>query len=338
MSLHSSTLAVSRVSTRSRRRAPRLFDPTRLSEPGGTESFQHNGRLLTREDEHEPRALELEAMNYHRQAALVRRCGAPDGRVPRCRQRLCPTCSQKLALSHAVKTERAIRAMSTQGGMTRVETVSAIWDALKRLRRQKCFKDFVLGGVGGLDLKVVESGRVWLPHFHLTLHMTPVEDLDAVFEAMARSWRELTDGRGTFEPAKRRFVLDSGAKDVACYSAKSRSPKNPSHGWCPQPGTLSLDQLNHLLWAVKGRRLRIAWGTAKPKAIEEREERLERELRLLHLRERAMEEVAYAWEPYPRSTCGAADQPQPQHELDELGCWPALGADAELDNLLAWPC
>jgi hypothetical protein len=93
--------------------------PTLQGKP--LDTFQQNEILaLAISDPHEARALELEALGFHRLADRIRKCSQSSGPFPRrtCKLRCCPTCSKFLAAKHKCPSARAHVMVEAVGRLT----------------------------------------------------------------------------------------------------------------------------------------------------------------------------------------------------------------------------
>ena len=253
--------------------------PTQEGKP--LDTFQQIEILaLAFSDLHEARAQELEALGFHRPADRIRKCSQSSGPFSRrtCKVRLCPTCSQRLAAKHKSTARQAIAKMAKPVQVifsldslpekSRVRcpfpdwqrhpddgSLYSTWTRFRKLfarfRRRACLAG-VTSAIGGLEPKVSNNGDGWVVHAHLVLD---VEVLDE--EVVAREWKRLTKGLGTFkfyegDPKVGRGNLDS----VAHYITKSRD-------WSPMPGTLTLAELSDLLTGICGRQVLVEWKTGR---------------------------------------------------------------------------
>jgi hypothetical protein len=135
------------------------------------------------------------------------------------------------------------------------ESLRATWCRFRklfaRIRRRSCLAG-VKSAVGGIEPKLANSGHGWVVHAHLVLD---VEGLDE--KLVAREWRQLTDGLGTFkfhegDPTVSRANIEA----VSFYITKSRD-------WSPMPGTLTSAELSELLAGICGRQVLVEWKTGR---------------------------------------------------------------------------
>lgn len=232
-----------------------------------------------RADLQEQRAQELEALADqlpHRQkhlkklATWIRTCGSPTANPPyrRCRcNKHCPRCSEFQVGIERKKARAAIKGMEASRPHVVIfsvrsrhrrdlrRTLSELRDCLVKLRQRKSFRA-VRGGVGGIDCKVTENGEALNCHLHAVVDAPPTLAL----EPIARDWKGLTRGLGTFKAHDSGRFVDrddpSAIERVIEYDIKERDR-------CPTPGEVDLQHLAVLYSGLRRKQLFVAWGTAR---------------------------------------------------------------------------
>lgn len=230
---------------------------------GTEEGSWQGGHIAGLDDPQELRALELEALGYHRDATRIRACGAEPFPKQMCKIRLCPSCATDRATALYRKALSAMRRMSarTLCLVTVVstdlldlrETIDVFRSSFTALRRRRCFRT-VRGAVGMIEPKLSADRRRWSVHAHPVLDVA-IPDLDVALNDT--TWQALVERKGragSFSLNDDRPNVDDGSiHAVARYVTKSTDV-------APSPGTMSLRHLDILRSNLRGVRLPILWG------------------------------------------------------------------------------
>ena len=118
----------------------------------------------------------------------------------------------------------------------------------------------VLGAVGGLEPKLSNNQRLWSVHVHLLLDTrSPAPDFAVLREAWEAVTCQRVRGGATGSLALRddRDSRVQSTEAAAEYCTKRLD-------WCPDAYTMPRTAHAHLLRAIRGKRLYIAWGTGLP--------------------------------------------------------------------------
>jgi hypothetical protein len=213
-------------------------------------------------EDQEARALELEAFGDFKGAERVRSCGVRYADYTwTCKRRDCPSCAQHLAQHHSAIVNADIRVMRDPVVLIlallsppRISSTNALASSLQqwrlafaRLQRRRSMA-LVKACAGGLEVKLTADRRRWNVHAHLVL-----DALDLDVAAVSNDWKQLTQGHGAVVLHPTPDLVSSAAQSA--YATKAA-------GFCPPPGSLSLDELDELRAGLKGRRLLVRFGGA----------------------------------------------------------------------------
>lgn len=125
------------------------------------------------------------------------------------------------------------------------KAISGLRTAIARIRRRACMGN-VSSGSGAIEAKTTVRGH-WSAHCHLVIDVDGELQLDTISAA----WHALVSGHGA--------VVLHGTPELQNADAATRYACK-AEGFCPPPARMSLDELDELRTALKGRRLPIRWG------------------------------------------------------------------------------
>lgn len=171
----------------------------------------------------------------------------------RCRDRLCPLCSDARGFQCATKLTSLITRMNAPRFVTLTivnaagrlgPQVDRLFYCFKQLRKTAWWKSRVKGGTYSLEVTFNQAERTWHPHLHL------VTDGSYLVQAeLASLWEKITEGSRVVWVKK---VND--AKQTAKYLAKYVNTPPNVHEWGHAP-------LVEYALAMKGRRLIACFGS-----------------------------------------------------------------------------
>ncbi len=218
----------------------------------------------------EARAQELEAIGRHRTARRLRACGQPVTTkvqhkliLAPCRRRECPRCAREVIAkgyrrtvgSALVRMKRpySVRfAVASMGEWDLKETLQLLRERLARLRRLASMRGVTMG-VGMIHPQHGRGAR-WNLHAHLFIDVPDTFEIARV----EKDWKRLTSHRGHVEP---RPPVDADGPPGTVGSIDTASAYvTKADDWCPQYGSLGLDEYDVLCDAIEGRQLVIRWG------------------------------------------------------------------------------
>jgi hypothetical protein len=210
-------------------------------------------------DDHEARAVQLEAIGRHRLAERIRACRAPSSPYPNhtCKIRGCPSCDEARAYADSKSIAERIVTMEQPGFFLATlpskslddlgTTIALMRRKLVALRRLKCFRN-VRSCIGTIEPPLADCKAVWAVHAHLVLDVAKL-DLGEV----DRAWKRLTEQRGEFKPHPRKVgIKKSNATRIARYIRSSED-------WCPRSDETTPRLLEALLAGTKNKHHLIRW-------------------------------------------------------------------------------
>jgi hypothetical protein len=143
--------------------------------------------------------------------------------MARCKRRQCPWCARGKAIQLRRRLETQLAALRPGADlvlatMTLVaanldDGVCMLTSALRRLRRRRVWRTAVAGGYLRIELQPCRSDqRLWLPHAHALLEISPGAAMDP--EKLDAAWGELlaqsgSRGSSDLQPAAPRWVAGS---------------------------------------------------------------------------------------------------------------------------------
>ena len=141
----------------------------------------------------------------------------------RCHLRWCPMCSRtdRFATTMAVKEKlisvqspRFITLTLKHSSNNLADQIDHLYDAFRRLKRQKSFKEHVHGGVWFFQIKWIEESEEWHPHLHILW-----EGKYYPHDQLSRDWNKASSGSWIVDI---RMVKDveKSAKYVARYATE----------------------------------------------------------------------------------------------------------------------
>lgn len=181
----------------------------------------------------------------------------------RCRSRLCPRCSEIRGWEMQTKIRQLLREVDDPRFLTVTlassdrpldDQIRRLKREFQRLRRRKCWRDHVTGGVVVLEVTYNHSRQQWHPHLHCIIDGTywPQKEI-------AAAWLDVTADSSIVDIRRigsREAMVRYVAKYVSKTSCSSKIPHNRIAEWAH---------------AVHGSRMYQAFGHLHAVAIEQPE-------------------------------------------------------------------
>lgn len=196
-------------------------------------------------------------------AAGLTETGVAVLRLNRCRDRMCPLCSQRRAWACAKKIERLTKEMDSPKFLTvtiRVEgeslreSLDKLASAFRGLRKTRLWRVAVAGGVYSIEVTRGADGTRWHPHLHAVIDAGYMPQ-----KLLADAWRGLTAGSSIVDIRAVR-----SRRSIARYLSKYVAKGDAFGGWTEA-------DIVEYARAMHGRRVMHTFGSMHGRTADETE-------------------------------------------------------------------